>query len=692
MKMAINRESKLLVLAVPVLLSACGGGSYHPPVTLPEETVSAQPAFIASFTTTTYDGNQDDLLTAGLGKTGLGGAAPAFADPNNPTPAELRRNAIYNNYRAVLDINPLSGYGTLYGPNVDSSGNVTSGEGKIAGTEYLAYSSSATDPARAVLMVQVPTTFDPAHACIITGTSSGSRGIYGAIGSAGEWGLKKGCAVAYTDKGTGIGLYTFDDNGVNRLNGLHVARDAAGADVHFAPALADAARMSFAAAFPNRLAFKHAHSMQNPERDWGMYTLQSIEFAYFILNQKFGDLARDGKSHLAKLVPANTVVIASSISNGAGSALLAAEQDTKGLISGVAATEPQIQPRVSNTYTVEQGGAPVPAQGKALLDYSSFAALYQPCIAGSVLRCSALAGKGLLTGASLAAQQADALQRMHAYGWLPDSDVLQAAHASTNVLVAVTYAFAYGRFAVTDILCGFSFANTDALGNVVPFTTAQKAQGFANLNGIPGSVIYEPSVGGAKAYAFGVSPSTGLADQSLDGFLCLRSLVTGVDPVTGAALTGTRLANSQRVRAGMTEVLASGNLHGKPAVIAQGRSDALLPVNHASRAYLGFNAATEGSSSKLRYIEVTNANHFDVFTSVFPQSIVPLHVYLFRALDAVYANLSSGKALPASQVVRTVTRLNATTPMTAANLPPIATAVAAGDAITVNGTVVNVPN
>ena len=33
-------------------------------------------------------------------------------------------------------------------------------------------------------------------------TSSGSRGVYGAI-STGEWGLKKGCAVAYTDKGAG---------------------------------------------------------------------------------------------------------------------------------------------------------------------------------------------------------------------------------------------------------------------------------------------------------------------------------------------------------------------------------------------------------------------------------------------------------------------------------------------------------
>lgn len=55
-------------------------------------------------------------------------------------------------------------------------------------------------------MVQVPASFNPAQPCIVTATSSGSRGIYGAIGTAGEWGLKHGCAVAYTDKGSGNGM------------------------------------------------------------------------------------------------------------------------------------------------------------------------------------------------------------------------------------------------------------------------------------------------------------------------------------------------------------------------------------------------------------------------------------------------------------------------------------------------------
>ena len=40
-----------------------------------------------------------DLLTGGIGKTGLAWPPPAYADPANPTAAELRRNALYSNYR-----------------------------------------------------------------------------------------------------------------------------------------------------------------------------------------------------------------------------------------------------------------------------------------------------------------------------------------------------------------------------------------------------------------------------------------------------------------------------------------------------------------------------------------------------------------------------------------------------------------
>ena len=100
------------------------------------QTPNVKPTFVGEIHMTCYDGVTDDLLTAGLGKTGLAGAAPGFINPLAPTPAELRRRAIWTNYRAALDITAAGGYGTLYGPNVDTNGNVTSSEGKIAGCEY----------------------------------------------------------------------------------------------------------------------------------------------------------------------------------------------------------------------------------------------------------------------------------------------------------------------------------------------------------------------------------------------------------------------------------------------------------------------------------------------------------------------------------------------------------------------------
>ncbi|MBG6221707.1 MULTISPECIES: 3-hydroxybutyrate oligomer hydrolase family protein [unclassified Janthinobacterium] len=672
------------------MLALAGCGSDHA-----AEELNQLPSYLGVITRADYDGKTNDLLTAGLGKTGLAGAMPAYANAEQPTPLELRRNAIYANYRAVLDIAANSGYGTLYGPNVDASGNVGAGEGLVAGSEYIAYADDGTGKKNVSLMVQVPASFDPERACIVTGTSSGSRGIYGAIGSSGEWGLKKGCAVAYADKGSGTGLYVFEDDSVNLQNGARAGRVAAGKNALFVPDLSDADRLAWSSAYPNRIAFKHAHSQQNPEKDWGKVTLQAVEMAYYVLNQRYGVLARDGSSRIVRLTPKNTITIASSISNGAGSALLAAQHDTQDLISGVVASEPQIQPAASSAYSVRQGGVQLANPGRALFDYATYAALYQPCVASvasNAGRCTALLTKGLLNGADLAAQQADAKQRLRAYGWLVDSDPLQAAHAGTNILVAVTYAYAYGKFSVTDKVCGFTFAQTDGSANPIPFTSVQKAASFAAQNGIPGSVVYENSVGGTKGYTAGVSPSSNIADQSLDGFLCLRSLAIGKDAVSGANLQGTLEGQSVRVRAGMAEVAASGKLHGKPAIIVHGRSDTLIPVNQASRAYLGLNAAVEGSNSKLRYVEVTNANHFDSFSSALPTLIVPLHVYLNRALDAMFAHLSAKQALPPSQVVRAVTRADASTLITNVNVPAIAATPLAGNAISVTGTVVDVPN
>ena len=69
-------------------------------------------------------------------------------------------------------------------------------------------------------------------------------------------------------------------------------------------------------------------------------------------------------------------------------------------------------------------------------------------------------------------------------------------------------------------------------------------------------MVYNDSVGGAKAWQFAVSPSTRVADFGLDNALCQHALVTGFDPVTGFNLTESSVptrAQSDAVRAGINE-------------------------------------------------------------------------------------------------------------------------------------------
>ncbi len=100
-----------------------------------------------------------------------------------------------------------------------------------------------------------------------------------------------------------------------------------------------------------------------------------------MLNEKLGPLAKDGVHHLRVIKPEGTIVIASSVSNGAGAALSAAEQDGKGLIDGVAVGEPQIQPVSDPGLVIQRGSNKVASFGKTLLDQSTLANLYQPCAA-----------------------------------------------------------------------------------------------------------------------------------------------------------------------------------------------------------------------------------------------------------------------------------------------------------------------
>jgi hydroxybutyrate-dimer hydrolase len=730
-----TRHLTIPAALLSALASGCGSSEDSQALSL-----SVLPAGVTQHSATLYGATTpgagdtaatQDLLTAGLGKTGLGVAAPAYADALNPTALELRRNGIHANYRGVLDPSAKGGYGLLYGPNLDAAGGDTRGEGLVPGKEYIASIDDGSGRKRVVIAVQIPAAFDLDKPCIVAGPSSGSRGVYGSIGSAAEWGLKRGCAVALTDAGKGVGLYDPKDDSVNRIDGTRATRSAAGALSFFAAEMTDGVRALFNTVFPNRVAIKHVHSQMNPEKDWGTDTLTSIRYALYALNQEYAATVDGAK--VARFNASNTLVIAGSVSNGGAAVLRAAEQDTEGLIDGVVAGEPSAQPAASSGFGVQQGGVAVPTVGKPLVDYFTYANLYQPCAALAATaalaevsvfnymsltamnaraanRCAALAVKGLVTGATTAEQAADALARLRAYGWAAEHDTMHNAHYGLGnaPIIGMMYTNAFGRFSVIDNLCGMSAAYVDASGAVIAPSAAQlaqKAQSFAvangTVNGTPASVVHNDSVGGAKAWQWAMSPSSGTLDFALDAALCQRALVTGKDTITGADLNAgstPTLAQSQAVRSGMNEALLGGKLQGKPTLIVAGRSDALVPANHASRAYVAYNRSVEGAASQVSYIEVLNAQHFDAFLpfSGFDNRFVPLHVYFNRAMDAMYAKLKNGTPLPPSQVVRTTPRggaPGAAPAITAANVPAFVAAPATADRIEIiGGSILSVPN
>src|SRR5258706_12311689 len=95
---AFNRVTLSLI---PLAMAACssgGGGSLN------DVKLNVKPDYIkGNVVSTTYDGNANDLLTAGIGKTGLAAAArPAPVTPASPTVEELRKITTSRNYKALV--------------------------------------------------------------------------------------------------------------------------------------------------------------------------------------------------------------------------------------------------------------------------------------------------------------------------------------------------------------------------------------------------------------------------------------------------------------------------------------------------------------------------------------------------------------------------------------------------------------
>lgn len=554
-----------------------------------------------------------DLLTAGLGDAGLRSPLPPpFADAAAPTAAELRRRAIWTSWRGIADLAPGGGYGTVYGTLAP-----------VPGREFHAFARvpGASQPHR--VLVQVPDAFDAGKRCVVVAASSGSRGIYGAIALAGAWGLPRGCAVAYTDKGAGTGH-------VDRADGRGVGLDGrvadAGAAVEFTVPAQTPETSAADASPPRGIAMKHAHSGDNPEADWGRHVAQAAAFARQVLQRTHPGAG--------PWTDANTRVIAVGLSNGGGAVLRAAELDGAAF-DAVVAISPNVLPGDG---------------GRALYDYDTEAAIWLPCAldAGAfdavamarpggakspagALRCASLHAAGLLATTTADAQAEEARNVLEARGWTDDAMAAGALSTGFDLWRAIgaTYAAAYARTGTAPMPCGYALQAMGADGVARAPTPAERAAWWSDSSGIaPGA-----GVGLVDTLAAG-------DDRALPGLRCLRALW---DDEASAVRTGVDATRAALPRAGL------------PVIVIHGADDGLVPEAFSGGAYVRW---AEANGRAVTYWRVDNAQHFDAFLGLPPLAAryVPLLPYAYRALDAAWATVADGSALPGDADIATTPR------------------------------------
>lgn len=436
----------------------------------------------------------------------------------------------------------------------------------VPGREFSAHLRLAGDIHTHRAVVQIPDDLDVEAPCLLVAPASGSRGVYGAVAVAGPVGLPRGCAIVYTDKGAGTDFAAHGETGV------------------YVP---------------------HAHSGDNPEARWGEHVLVAARFGLAMLDR--------AAVRRQPFTAANTRIVAVGLSNGGGAVLHAAERDSAGMLDAVVAAAPNIQPGWTGA--------------RALYDYTTEAALYQPCLLAQPdwsdapfmtadlrqqgqRRCALLRSAGLLDANTAAGQSREAHERLRASGWSEGALRLAAQNISFDLwrAVAVTYASAYGRYGVDQHPCGFSFAAVDGQGRPRTATPLEQQLWRSEGSGIP------PTAGVAI-----IDPNFSGDDATLPGISCLRRLWSDDSP------------DAQRVRVGIDAVKATARPHTPNITIVHGADDALIPPAFTSRPYVD---AARAHGIAIDYREVPRAQHFDAFLP-FPAmaGYAPLLPNVWRALD-----------------------------------------------------------
>ena len=625
----------------------------------------------------------DDLLTAGLGLDGLRGPLPGFADPARPTSAELRRRAVYLNYRGLHEIGERGGYGRLFG--------VRPGQ-RLGGVEYLVALAGPDGSGRHTAWLQIPENFDPRRPCLVAAAASGSRGVQGALPIAGAWAFAHGCALVSTDKGTGMGLFDVDSGTAIRIDGT-LTDNPGDPEAGFFPDVAP--RPGTGRLEPHTVLFRHAQGGNNPEREWGHYLLQAIDAALQLLAREF---SREQAGH--GFQPEDVRIIATGISNGGMTVLRALETDVEGWIDGAVVSEPNVLVAgLTEGLEVESEGRLVPAPGRSLFDYATEHMLLQPCAVLGGLPADApfvaqlasmapllggwsqgLGNAGILPAGTITNQAGAARQRLREAGIRSEALELGAFNLGANLWPAVAYSYsmAYGRSAPWETPLGVRFAATDTKGQARALSREELARAFTDGGGIApthGINALAPLVPGTPpTFANGGSVSLALAfralaDRRLPGDATWRD----------------------RVQHGLAEATMSARPGNRPIILLHGRADSLIPVNHTSRAY--YAAARARGADGLHYYEVVHGQHFDGFLGLpgFDSRYVPLQPHLESALDLMLQHLRDSAALPPSQVVRSQARGIALPPLSPTHLGTIESRPADSNRVRFDGRRLKVP-
>ena len=657
----------------------------NPPKTNP---YNYKPSWLVIHSTNYYDGDNDDLVTAGIGFTPLSSKIQNFnyVDPSNPTTHELRR-AKLNRF-----IDTKTGEGQLFGFKQHDLSPLF--DGKIPGTEILATIKNEN----VGLLLQIPLDFDKKKPCIVAIPASDSDGLYNAkdIQIRGLWGLKHNCAVVYNDKGLGNGIYDITNDEGFTIDGK-VAKD----NLLFKPDIRN--KTNYIKQNPHRYAIKQLHSKQNPESKWATYILYSIDFALYELNEMFPTMGKLDFTYN------NTLTLIYGANDGATAALKTAESiGGSQIIKGVVAVNPQIQLDQENTsLKMETKFSIKRFQLKSVIDYSTFAALYIPCAIPAIEpskhdnyvpyaskylfsqnRCNELKNANLLrTGTPK-----EALEKLHDYGWSPETDFqLPYFYYYESIYYPYKYISAYGKFDVTENMCDFSVASTQQApyynsGEVKPLKEIKFPEIWGLYNG------HLPIWANEDATAIDLVENKDMISPRREWYSSSR-IVDQIDYGTKGAICLRKEIKNQRVKEGLKQIQASANLHKIKTFIVHGKNNVKQLAEHTSRPYVALNSAIEGKESQLRYIEVENASYLDGKVP-FDNTLLAIDYYGEDAMEWLWANLTNNTTLPESQVIRTKPRggnIGRAPQVTTENLVPISQKPDSNDLIKANNGEIFIP-